>query len=173
MKKIMLLLAFCQLFVVSITLAQYHNTHNEPVYYVQGTVINRAYFDFIKPDSIKEIHVIKTDDKHPNGAIYITLNNPEYLKRMLADRLLSIKDILRVKGITVKSKQPVIYVWNDKLLTDTANVRVPESYLRSVRLTPAVNMPYFKTALPNTSVVTIITGVKGEKIMIRGAEASR
>ncbi|MCD8741078.1 hypothetical protein LT679_10735 [Mucilaginibacter roseus] len=173
MKRIILLAVVCLLISANATLAQNHNTHKAPVYYVDGTIVNRAYFDFIKPDSIKEIHVIKTDDEHPNGAVYITLNNPAFLKRILADKLLSIKDILRIKGIAVKNKQPVIYVWDDKLLTDTANVRVPESYLRSVKLTPAANMPYFKTALPNTSVVTIFTSVKDGKIMIRGGEASR
>lgn len=173
MKRTKFLALICLLMSASAAIAQSHQPANNPAYYVEGTTINRAYFAYIKPDSIKEIHVIKKDDEHPNGAIYISLKNPDYLKSMLADKLLSIKDILRLKGIAVRKNQSLVYVWDGKLLTDTSNVRVPESYLRSVRLTPAVNMPYFKTALPNTSVVTIFTGVKDGKIMIRGGETSR
>lgn len=173
MKRTKLLAVICLLISASSTFAQSHQPANNPAYYVEGTTINRAYFAFIKPDSIEEIHVIKKDDEHPNGAIYISLKNPGYLKTMLADKLLSVKDILRLKGISVKKNQSLIYVWDDKLLTDTANVRVPESYLRSVKITPAANMPYFKTALPNTSVVTIFTGITDGKVMLRGDEASR
>lgn len=173
MKAIIYLVSAYLLILANGALAQTNQPSNKPLYYVEGTIINHTYFDFIQPDSIKEIHVIKKDDEHPNGAIYISLKNPDYLKRILADKLLSIKDILLKKGIKAKKNQSLIFFLDGNLLTDTTNVRVPENYLGSVNLIPAANMPYFKTALPNTSLIYVNTKKYRKNVMVRGGEVSR
>lgn len=156
------------LFAVCTVNAQTKKADSQPDYYVNSTKLNRAYFPYIKSDYIQEIHVIKNDADHPNGVIYVTLKDEEMVGKILSDKLMSIKDILLKKGLKINKNKPAIYVWDSKLLTDTANVRVPESFLVSVEVTPAANMPYFKTAMPNTSVVTVLTRRADAEVSVRG-----
>jgi hypothetical protein len=67
-----------------------------------------------------------------------------------------------------KNKSHLLFMIDDKLLTDTGGVRIPASLLKEVTVVKSADMPYFKTALPDAMLIKISTKDKIIHINIRG-----
>jgi hypothetical protein len=143
-----------------------------PVYFIDSVKISDAspYLTYMNTDEVANIHVDK-NKTYPNGVIFITLKDHRKLAEMLQDKLLSISDITKANISPSEKNSPVIYLLDDKLLTDTAGIRIPSKFVRQVTLTKADETAYFKTALPNVLLMKIAT--KPPVIMIRGQVAAR
>lgn len=142
-----------------------------PAYFIDSIKVNDAspYLTYMNPDEIANVHIDK-DKTYPHGAIFITLKDHRKLAEMLQDKLLSISDITKANISPSEKNNQVIYLLDDKLLTDTAGIRVPSKFVRQVTLIKANETAYFKTALPNVLLMKIST--KPPVIRIRGQVAA-
>lgn len=150
--------------------AQNQSTEKQtkPDYFIDSVKVTNGdtyLLNFINPNDIASINVNK-DKQYPNGAIFIKLKDHNILTKILEDKPLSIKDIWKANIPEAEKRRTVLYMLDDKLLTDTAAVRIPSMFVKKVTVVKASEMPYFKTALPNVLLMRIST--KPEQIMIRG-----
>lgn len=146
------------------------NQIKPPLYFLDSVQISSEYITYLNPEDISDVHVNK-DQKYPNGAVFISLKDHSTVGKLLKDKLLSLYDILNLNTAKADRHKPVIYIIDEKLLTDTANVRIPAMFIKNVSVVKAAETPYFKTALPNVLLMRIST--KPPKLIIRGEAASR
>lgn len=140
----------------------------QPAYYVDSIKMDSTanVLHFINPNQIKKI-TIERDARHKNGAIYITLKNHKVLDSLLNDRQLSLQEILNSNVKADEQKNKALFIWDDKLITDTTNIHFPSKKITRVTVIKASEMPYFKTAFPDMLIVMVST--KPPVIYIRGA----
>ncbi|WP_147321979.1 hypothetical protein [Mucilaginibacter conchicola] len=122
------------------------------------------YVDFIDPKDIENVRR-KKDLKYPDGVIFITLKNHKKLTDLINDRLISLKEIADVNIAMADKKKPLLYIMDDKILTDTNRVRIPSKHFYKVDVIKASDLPYFKVAMPELLILKIIT--KPEPIYLR------
>jgi hypothetical protein len=103
------------------------------------------YLMFIDAKQIADLR-IANDGKYPNGAMFIKLKNHKLLEELMNDKQLSPYDIVKGYVQPLDFYAPVIYILNDKLLTDTARIRIPASKVHTVTVTHAAETAYFKRA---------------------------
>jgi hypothetical protein len=126
--------------------------------------INMSYLSYLNPNDILNISIGK-NPPYINGAVYITLKNHQSLIDFLRDKPISLSEISKSNLSEAKRMQPIIYFLDDKLITDTTNIRLPSKRVTGVILIDANEMPYFKTTFPNALVLLIST--KPREIYIR------
>jgi hypothetical protein len=144
-----------------------------PLYFLDSIQVSPEYMNYItylNPDDISAVHVDK-DVKYPNGAVFISFKDHTLVDKLLKDKILSLNDIRNANVAKADMRKPVIYLIDDKLLTDTANVRIPSMLVRYVTVVKAAETAYFKTALPNVLLMRIST--KPPQLRIRGEAATR
>jgi hypothetical protein len=143
-----------------------------PVYFIDSvkTDPSEPYYNYINANDIASINVSR-DPGYPNGAIFITLKDHNIITKLRQDKLLSLSDIAKTNIPAADIRKPVLYLLDDKLLTDTVGVRIPSTFVKKVTITKASETAYFKTALPNVLLMMIST--KPEQIMIRGLTAAK
>ena len=126
--------------------------------------INMSYLSYLNPNDILNISLGK-NPPYINGAVYITLKNHQSLIDFLKDKPISLSEISKANLSEAKRTQPILYFLDDKLVTDTTNIRLPSKRVTSVTVIEADEMPYFKTTFPNALVLLIST--KPQDIYIR------
>jgi hypothetical protein len=143
-----------------------------PVYFIDSVKINAGepYLNYINPNDIASLN-INRDPIYPNGAVFITLKDHNTFTKLRQDKLLSLNDIAKTNIPATDKRKPVLYLLDDKLLTDTAGVRIPFTFVKKVTIIKAAETPYFKTALPNVLLMMITT--KPEELRIRGLAAAK
>ncbi|WPU93469.1 hypothetical protein SNE25_29570 [Mucilaginibacter sabulilitoris] len=146
------------------------NRIKPPLYFLDSVKVSNEYITYLNPDEISDVHVDK-NEKYPNGALFISLKDHSIVGKLLKDKLLSLNDIRSANTAKADRHKAVIYIIDDKLLTDTANVRIPAMFVKNVSVVKAAETPYFKTALPNVLLMRIST--KPPQLRIRGEAASR
>jgi hypothetical protein len=144
---------------------------NSPVYFIDSVKIDDSYINYLDPNDIALLTVGKDNPLYPNGAIYITLKDHSIANRLLQDKLLSLNNIWEANISGADKHKPVLYLVDDKLLTDTVGVRIPSAFVRNVTVVKAAETAYFRTALPNVLLMRIST--KPQTIILRGQIAAK
>ncbi|QJD95138.1 hypothetical protein HH214_04220 [Mucilaginibacter robiniae] len=139
---------------------------DQPVYFVDSVQINEANMPLVEHIAPQEIASLQigNNPKYPQGSIYITLKDHSLLDKLLKDKLLTLADITE-KNMPGQKKQ-IIYLVDNKMLTDTSGIRIPSNYVKNVKVVKANETPYFKTTFPKAVIVMIST--KPEEMHIRG-----
>jgi hypothetical protein len=148
---------------------------NQPVWIIDSVKVSAMDLNYIDPNEISNINIVK-NAQYPDGAIYVTLKDHSLFTKLFQLPLLSLNDISKANIPASQIHKPVIYILDDKVLTDTALIRIPAVCITKVAVIAAVKTPYFKTALPNVLLMTISTAPltrKPDHIMIRGAAANK
>jgi hypothetical protein len=149
----------------------------EPAYIIDSVYLTagKLYIDFIGPQQIASINVIKHSVLYPDGAIAITLKDHNILTRLQKDKWLSLNDIAVKNGVNFNKNQPVLYILNDKLLMDTTAIRIPSICIANMSLIRAAETAYFKTVLPDALILMISTKTVDQPaiIWIRGETAGK
>ncbi|MBD1387516.1 hypothetical protein IDJ75_19685 [Mucilaginibacter rigui] len=114
------------------------------------------YLSWLDPNDILNIFV-KKDKVYQQGAIYITLKKHNTLVDLLKDKRMSLNDILIANLSENKGNKSILYFIDEKLITDTLGVRIPSKYVKKVTIIKAEEMPYFKSAFPDTILMMIST----------------
>lgn len=174
----MKILAVLLLVLASLTgSAQTKDTHTvkkpaNPTYFIDSIKVNpnQSYLNYINPNDIASINISK-DPIYPDGAVFITLKDHNTFTKLRQDKWLSLGDIAKTNITVTDKRKPVLYLLDDKLLTDTAGVRIPSALVKKVTVVKATETPYFKTALPN--VLLMMVSTKPEELRIRGLAAAK
>ena len=116
-----------------------------------------SILNFIETSEIADIKVIGPGEKFKNGAMYIMLKDPGLLNRLMQEKQLSLMEIMKAKVTPEEVTRPVVYILNDKIVTDTAGIRTPASRVYNVDVIRASETAYFKTAFPSALIVNIST----------------
>jgi hypothetical protein len=129
-----------------------------PVVFIDSVQMDATnnYLMCIEAKQIADLKV-SNGGKYPNGAMFIKLKDHKLLKELMNDKQLSLHDIVKARVEPSEFSKPVIYFLNDKLLTDTARIRIPATRVYAVTITRAAETAYFKTAFPKSLIVTIST----------------
>ncbi|RYY36818.1 MAG: hypothetical protein EOP46_05015 [Sphingobacteriaceae bacterium] len=136
-----------------------------PVYFVDSVKISQSYFRLINADDIESINVSK-DKKYPNGAIYIALKDKTKLNKLLQQKLLSLNDFAKAALKVSSTDKQIVYMLDDKLITDTTGISIPATYLEQVKILTPQEAPYFHTTFPKALIMKISS--KPADIYIRG-----
>jgi hypothetical protein len=124
--------------------------------FIDSVKFSENILTYIGPNAINSIDVNK-DSKYPNGVIWIKLKDHAILEKLLTDKWLSLSDIAKENLESSERNKPVLYLLNDKLLTDTTGIRIPSLCVSKVMVTKASETNYFKTVLPNVLLMMITT----------------
>jgi hypothetical protein len=128
---------------------------------IDSTIVDPHYMNWFAPNHVGAVDMMKS----PKGVLNLTLKN-EYrgdLQKILESKLLSITDIKNIYLDKANKNKQVIYLLNDDMLTDTANIKIPEICLLHVSIAKASETPYFKTAMPNILIMMISTKYASSK----------
>lgn len=132
-----------------------------PAYYMDSIRVNSlAYID---PKDISDIKIIGGKDSINKiwGKVFVTLKKHSY-------HFITIENLTKRCIPNFDSKtQAVIYVLNDKLVTDTANMIFEITYIRNVEVTDGSQIKAFKGLLSSVTVLKINTG--DAPIYLRGS----
>jgi hypothetical protein len=139
--------------------------NNLPVYIIDSVKTSAAYFKYIAPDNISSVNVLK-NLQYPVGVIYITLKDHSEFTKLLQAPLLSLNDIAKTNIPEPERLKPILFILDDKLLTDTVAIRIPSICVHKVTIVRAAETAYFKTVLPD--VLLMMVSTKPPVIMIRG-----
>ena len=146
----------------------------KPVYLIDSIKVDERYLKYIDPEEIASLNVFKDALNYHDGAVFIQLKEKGLLERLMHSKWLSLGEIAG-QNIKVADKQkPVLYLVDEKLLTDTSNVRIPVICLNKVSIVKASETEYFKTALPDVLIMMIATKPLSDKppsVIIRGDAA--
>lgn len=146
-------------------IARISNYAGNPTFIVDSIEVGQNALNNINPNNIQNINVIR-NAKYPNGAIYVTLKNPRALAA--ASKMVSLQQLTDEQIPAEDKSKTRIYLLDDRLITDTTNLRIDVNAYHNVRIMPAANAPYFKTAMPNTLLIIISTFDPKGHVMIRG-----
>jgi hypothetical protein len=141
----------------------------EPVFMIDSVKTAKAYFEYLDSNDIASFNVFK-NQQYPDGVVYATLKDHNMALKLLRSPLLSLNDIAKANVPQAERSKPVLFMVDDKLLTDTAGVRIPSFFVYHVKVTKATETAYFKTALPDVLLMMIST--KPSVAYIRGIAAN-
>lgn len=132
---------------------------SEPAYIIDSVrlIDGGVYSNYIDPNQIATINVVRDASLYPNGALFISLKDHSILTRLQQDKWLSLSDIASKSIADTGKAKPVLYILNDKLLTDTTGIKIPSICIAGVSLIRASETAYFKTALPDALILMIST----------------
>ncbi len=104
--------------------------------------------DWINPQHIASVYVQKEAKGHPNGAIYLEWKTPH-------PGFCSLGDISAAQpGLT---KAPILYIIDDSLIRDTANVRIEAANIFQVHTVSSAQIGYFPAGARPVSLVLVET----------------
>jgi hypothetical protein len=95
---------------------------NQPVWIIDSVKVSAMDLNYIDPNEIANINIVK-NAQYPDGAIYVTLKDHSLFTKLFQLPLLSLSDISKANIPAAKIHKPVIYILDDKVLTDTALIR--------------------------------------------------
>lgn len=117
----------------------------------------------LNPSTVKSMNTTR-NNKFPDGVIYMTLKDPSEVQTILKSKQLSLQQLADKYIEKADKGKPILYVMNDKLVTDTSNVRILSDGPYNITVLNAKYLPYFKTAFPKALLLMVQTTFK---IMIR------
>jgi hypothetical protein len=138
-----------------------------PFYFLDSAKIELSqwHFDLNKLSSMKIVKNYYDSAKRLRGAIFMTSKDPKSYK------FLSIKDIINKyqQGL----QKPTIFMLDNEILKDIRTFKIDSSYLLKVEITRASDIEYLKVAIPDLTILKIITSTKQNlkkenQIRIRG-----
>ena len=126
-----------------------NNFTTQPAYFLDSIFIDIKK-TYINIENIKSIKVSK-DTFLQNGTvkigkIFIISNNKVH-------NWATLGDIKIQKSITVDTNQPKIYIIDDNLISDTTNVRIEVSFIKSIDIVNMSNPRIYHEGLPKTIFV--------------------
>ena len=127
-----------------------------PVFMIDSIRVNKAYFDYMNANDIASFYEFR-NEQYPDGILYITTKNPAEMLKYLQSPLVSLNDITKTNVPKADRKKPILYLLDNKLLTDTADVLIPSIRVLRVHIVKAAETAYFKTTLPNVLLMMIST----------------
>lgn len=141
-----------------------------PLYYLDSVIIEPGfYFD---PNKIADMNVVGNyydSSRQIHGKVFLTSKAPKSYK------FLTITDITSTykKGI----QTPTIFMVDNDFLTGTTNFKIDSSYILKVELTSTAEINYLKNAIPELTILKIITRTKEnldrqKQIRIRGIQST-
>jgi hypothetical protein len=148
MKQLISILVFLWTIHASAQVKPVTSTNKPPAFYLDSVKVNSNYL-FIDPGNIESVDVVKGYDTSADtyGKVFIKMKN----KNLLA----SLKQITDVQASKNRESQ-VLYIVDNKIITDTVNVRFDTSYIKSVHFTSAASIQYLKGS-PQITICTIET----------------
>lgn len=123
---------------------------------VDSVVFPSNMINLFKTTDIKDLKVGK-NEKYPDGALYITLKDPTIVPALKKGKVLSLKDIADKYVSPADKGKPIIYVLDNRLLTDTAHISISAEHYYGVEIHKASETRYFKQVLPNVLLLMIST----------------
>jgi hypothetical protein len=96
---------------------------------------------------IERIDVEKEIKGHPNGVIYLKWKTPHPEFRSLGD----------ISATQPLTKAPVVYIIDDSLIRDTANVRIEAANIFQVHMVSSAQIGYFPAGARPVSIVLVET----------------
>ena len=129
----------------------YADTGFPPAYFIDS--VRAQSMSYLNPKDILDIKVVGGKDSvnKTNGKIYITLKKHPY-------HFITIEELTKRCIPNFDSKtQPVIYMWDDKLVTDTTNMKFEITYIRDVEVIEGSQIKAFKGLLAGVIILKINT----------------
>jgi len=153
------------------------NALDQTAWIIDSVQVSGNWLNYLDPNDIANIDIRK-DSKYPQGVGSITLKDHKLLFKILSTAPLSLGAIADTY-ITISDKhKPILFLLNDKLLTDTSGVIIPDICLEKIVIAKASQLPYFKTTLPDALLMMITTKLISTKvhppeIMLRGVVSDK
>lgn len=141
----------------------------EFIYIIDSVKINPGIY--FKCFDFSDVFNIKVNEQDTKIVISGSFTDPALFSKLVQSKLLSLNEITNTNLGEFNRTNPILYILNDKLLTDTTGVRIPAMCLTKVTVLKASETAYFKIALPNVLLLMISTKPivsRNRKIMIRG-----
>jgi hypothetical protein len=117
-----------------------------PDWYIDSVKIDFS-LTWLNPMHIESINVEKQTKGHPNGAVYLQWKTPHPAFR-------SLWDISATQPLT---KGPILYIIDDSLIRDTANVRIEAANIFQVHTVSSAQIGYFPAGARPVSIVLVET----------------
>jgi hypothetical protein len=119
---------------------------NPPDWFIDSVKIDFS-LDWINPQHIASIYVQKEIKGHPNGVIYLEWKTPHPEFRSLGD----------ISATQPLTKALILYIIDDSLIRDTANVRIEAANIFQVHTVSSAQIGYFPAGARPVSIVLVET----------------
>jgi hypothetical protein len=129
----------------------------KPECFLDSVRMDFSILSYLDPHEIGNIILTKDKKKYPDGAFFLTLKDHNFFLKLCQSKILSLSDIFNTYATKKEKHKPIIFLLDEKLLTDTTAIRIPDMALFQVTIAQASEVPYFKTALPNVLLMKVTT----------------
>ncbi|QQL48630.1 hypothetical protein [Mucilaginibacter ginkgonis] len=121
------------------------------LYVIDSVPIKRGFPYYLKPKNLETVRVAKGQFR---DTVAITLKDHVAFIKLRNSRFLSPDDIAKKYIPGYNSSSQVLFIWNDKLLVDTAEVGVPIQYFKKAEVVNSSKTSYAKM-LPKAVILKI------------------
>ena len=141
------------LFCTTVNSQVISNKIKTPVYFLDSVKVDYAKL-YLNPLNIKAINVVKNDSiRNPGGAVFISI--------VRGTSLVSLSKLVAMssaKSAPYTYNGGHVYLIDGKVVSDTLDVRVDTSIIKSVQYSALRGIKYLKEPAPDIQLVMIETG---------------